>query len=520
MEALKITGIDVTDYMGIEHESFPVGSQGVEFSGEIGAGKSSLMKAVLAGAKGGEFAKAEYIRNGAKKAVVLIKMGDSKAIQLTMRHSGNELVTDGFGLGEKRARLKSIFSPIDPLEFWMAKEDDRQKQILAAMPCEVFAREMSEWTLDQWSGSVDGHGLEVVAKARKEFYAKRTEAKKVAKKSADNALAKKAEADELAAKATGEYPLEADAKKALEVATARAAALANRKQQAREQEARTKGTREKVAELRAKAEELRSNPDAVAPMASRVWGMAAPILREIACPNPEEESFASTDVVLSFVESAMVSLENQIKVVRRFVASVTDTISAAQKLEEKACEVIGQADDLEAAIAGLQIEAPTYGEEAEAGVAVIKAEDDLAGSRAVIAAQDALALLNAAQEEADLDAKRVTDLETIVENLTTVAPAALAARTEMIPGVVITDEGITVDGKLLKLLSGGESMFFAVDLAKRAKAECKLLTVDELGRMNPAAIVEFVKLCVADDWQLIATHAKDGKLVVEQIEVE
>jgi hypothetical protein len=520
MEALKITGIDVTDYMGIEHESFPVGSQGVEFSGEIGAGKSSLMKAVLAGAKGGEFAKAEYIRNGAKKAIVLIKMGGSKAIKLTMRHSGNELVTDGFGLGEKRARLKSIFSPIDPLEFWMAKEDDRQKQILAAMPCEVATQEMSGWTLGQWSGSVDGHGMEVVAKARKEFYDKRTAAKKVAKESADKAAAKKSEADALAAKAPDDYTIESGAKKALEAAGAKAAALANRKKQAEEQEERTKGTREKVAGLRAKAEELRSRPDAVAPTASRVWEMTAPILREITCPNPEEESFASPEVVLSFAESSMVSLENQIKVVRRFIASVTDTISAAQKLEEKACEVIGQAEELEAAITGLQIEAPSDAEFTAAAIAVAKAEEELSGAQAAIAAQNALALLNAAQEEADLDDKRVADLETIVENLTTVAPAALAARTEMIPGVVITDDGITVDGKLLKLLSGGESMFFAVDLAKRAKAECKLLTVDELGRMNPAAILEFVKLCVADDWQLIATHAKDGKLVVEQIEVE
>jgi hypothetical protein len=63
-------------------------------------------------------------------------------------------------------------------------------------------------------------------------------------------------------------------------------------------------------------------------------------------------------------------------------------------------------------------------------------------------------------------------------------------------------------------------MSFAVTLSKRAKQDGKLLTVDELGRMNPSAREKFVRMCVADDWQLIGTRAEDGKLVIEQIEVE
>jgi hypothetical protein len=191
----------------------------------------------------------------------------------------------------------------------------------------------------------------------------------------------------------------------------------------------------------------------------------------------------------------------------------------AHDLERESVRLRGQAVQLEESLQSVSIACPT-GEEIEAATkAKLAAEQRMDDARSAACAAQAREEATAAEAEASLDAKAVEHLDGIVENLTTVAPAALAARSEMIPGVAITEDGITMDGKRLNLLSGGQSMFFAVQLSKRANPQGRLLTVDELGRLNPKARVEFVKLCVTDDWQLIGTRAEDGELKVEQIEV-
>lgn len=502
---LKITSVEVTDYMGIEHASFPVGPHGIEITGEVGAGKSSLMKAILACLRGGEYAKAEYIRNGAPKATILVNM-DKAAAKLTMRrNSSNALTTDGFGLGEPRERLRALFGPIDPLAFWMAKDAERAAMILAATPASVTAEEMGEWTNGEWEGSVDGHALKVIAGARKIFFDQRTEAKKKAKKSADAAAEKVKAADAIATEGIEETVPVEEAKEIWSAAKAAIVTLANRKAQAEEQEQRAAGTREKISKLRAEASDLEDH---------------GPVVPSLSERNAIDENVANALAEVERLKRDLLTAEQSLMVAKAALLAFQERERMGNDATRCTGEKRREADSLEASLASVQIAAPTVEEITSAENEVVKAGNLVSAAELAKHAKDARGVADAAELESKIDAKHVAYLDEIIENLTTVAPASVAARSEMIPGVVIADDEITMDGKQLKLLSGGEAMSFAVTLSKRAKQDGKLLAVDELGRMNKSAREQFVRMCVADDWQLIGTRAEDGKLVIEQIEIE
>jgi len=77
---------------------------------------------------------------------------------------------------------------------------------------------------------------------------------------------------------------------------------------------------------------------------------------------------------------------------------------------------------------------------------------------------------------------------------------------------------MSLDGVPLDTLSGGQKLEFAVNLAKRANPEAKILICDGLERLDPERMEAFVLLATAGDWQLIASRVEAGGIEFEAIE--
>jgi hypothetical protein len=502
---MKITKVIVKNFCGLEHCEVDVPPDGIVAKGGNRKGKTSLLRAIHAGFTS-QGVGPEAIRIGAERAEILIETDALLKVRKAITAKGDSLTVTN-AQGDKWARPQSrltemLGTTLDPLAFFLAKGPDRRKQILAAMPAQVTAEDMALWTGGRWEGSVDGHGLEVIGRARAEFYFQRTGANRVAKASAEAAKAKQATADELAAKAPPVAVDVAVAQAQLAAAMAAISLLEQRQAQAEAQEKRAAGTREKIALLRGEAEEIAMRGPVVPPLSERNAidsqitahrDRIATLKRELAA---EGELLAAAQAKLD-------------DFVAREEAGNRATAAAAQKLQ--------QAADLEASLASVAIAAPTPEEIAAAADAGCKARDAWADAEAAAVAAHALAEFRAAHAQAEADAETAGELDAIVEALTTKAPAELAKRSETIPGLAITGDAITLDGRAIDNLSGAEQLRFAVDLAKRA-SKAKILVVDGLERLDATQMREFVAYACAGGWQLLATRVTDGDLTIEAIE--
>jgi hypothetical protein len=143
----------------------------------------------------------------------------------------------------------------------------------------------------------------------------------------------------------------------------------------------------------------------------------------------------------------------------------------------------------------------------EAKVAVTEAERGAELAKTRLEHTDA----KAAVERGEAEAER---LDAIVNRLTKDAPAELAKRSNLIPGLELTPTTITLDGTPLDSRSGKEQMFFAVELAKRMNARSRILIVDDLQDLDPDQQPEFIKMAREGGWQLIGSLVARGDLAV------
>lgn len=501
----RITRLQIRNYRGIADLDWEVPAKGGIIKGKNGGGKSSTLKAISA-ALAAQGVGPDAIRIGSDSAEILVDL-DAVRVRRSITGKGSSLsVTnrDGDEWRKPQTRLTELLgtAAIDPLAFFLAKAEDRRKQVLEALPVTVAAEDIERWT-DGIEGELDvdlgAHGLEVLEQLRKTVYARRTEANKQAK-------AARQAAD--AAKPSGP-PVE----DALPLAEARAVRYsADRQlQDLRGREAaiaaageRTASARTRIAELRRQAEgALRSMP----PMPTADEVKAADDAYQQAtlrCLKLRDDLRLAEEAVAEARRHAQALIESQ----RTATAHAQQIDALKAQADELAATVAAAAppaispEDLEAAVRAV----------ADARVALQLAED--AEDARVELAQHAEFEKTAIAAEAAAAA-----LDQVVKRLTEQAPVELAKRSEVIPGLSVAGDTITLDGVALDSLSGAEQMAFAVDLCKRLNAKARILVVDGLERLDPARLEAFVKTATADGWQLLATKVDAGELVVEAIEL-
>ena len=505
---MRATRITLKNWMGIESKAFDIGESGVLIKGKNRSGKTSIMQGFVAALTGAGI-DPEHIRAGADRTEILIDFADPVAqVRRIGRRSGNNnLETDGIGLGKQQTRLDELIGPsINPISLLNAKPSERRKMILEAMPAAVTADDMARWTGAPWTGPVDGHGLEVIHKARDVTYAQRTDANKLAKSTKAAWEAASAEAKRLgkAAPVGITIPLPGEEQKPIAAAREALAALEQRKLQAAEQEHKALGTREKIAKLRKDAVDLETHGQVVPPLSE--WTALC-------------EKVDSATIEVSRLKRELVQAEEALEESRSAAIEYKRCQEAGNENTRQMSEMRRQAADLEASLASVAIAAP-----GEAELEAARAELNKAHAHAMLVcrgreAHDALAYAAKLGDEMADAQNAAAALDAIVETLTNVAPAELMARTEGIKGLTFTDDGgIALDGVALDLLSGQEAIDFCVRVAKRAHPKCKLLTADKLEQLDPESLEAFVKMATADGWQLIGTRVEAGEMVIELLE--
>lgn len=501
---MKLRRIRITNYKGIEALDCTIGEAGAIVKGKVQSGKTSVVDAIKA-ALTGEGVDPHCIRDGADKSEILLDW-DNASLQQVIRRSGNHgLTTDGFGLGKPRTRVEEVFGYLlDPMELAKMKPAERRAKVLAMMPAEVSAIDLKGWTGDEWKPDPGKHGVEVIMEVRQHYYDERKRANAEAKEAARKHEEAQKRADALA---KPEHvgvsllpPGEEDAP--VKAAEAELQALQRRKADAEAMEARTKGTRERIAKLRAEAADY----VAQAPSVTQEEVDAADEA-ESAADRARAEAKRVYDLACSAWEAAAAHS-------RQLLQKRKD----AAELLGKASQREAQAVDLEDTLSETAI-APPAAEDcaaAEQAVAAARARADL-----VRAARTAYDAASEAADLADLaaDTKAEADrLDRIVTFLGGDAISELAARANMVHGLSFVDDDIALDGHIFGVLSDSQRISLCVELARRLNPKGKLIRVNGLEQFDDDSLADFVGMATRDGWQLIGTRVERGELQIVAIE--
>ena len=178
-QAVRVVGLKIKNFRGIEQLVTPVPPGGMLFSGRNTAGKTSALEAIKAALEA-EGVGPEAIRHGADKAEIIVDLGAVAVHRSITKRSTSLEVRDSAGaiLPKPTQQLKELLgaADLDPLAFYLADAKERRRLIMAAMPAQVTVEDLNRWcgtTKTDWN--VEGHGQEVLAKARDVFYAQRTD---------------------------------------------------------------------------------------------------------------------------------------------------------------------------------------------------------------------------------------------------------------------------------------------------------------------------------------------------------
>jgi hypothetical protein len=503
----KIARLMVNGFMGIEVLDVSFGSKGAIVKGPNGCGKTSVLNALRAGLAGVGIG-TDAIRIGADRAEILIDL-DAVSVKrvISSRQSTLQVTTaDGFRAPKPQTYLAELLgtSPLDPLDLFLAKPKERRTKILAALPVKVTAAQLRTWAPDVPDDvDVSGHGLDVVAHWRKQFYDARTDANR-SRDEAEREAARLAGDVAHAGDVTGSQS-EADAQGALDAARTAAATLDANAAAAKAARERTYSARARVHELRDAASEQRAAGDR---------------------QRPSEDAVALARRDAASADARVRDLERQLAEAKPASASaiamlneLLDELGASDALKKEADELEAKADELETTLAAAAPADVSESDVAAAHDRVTNAERALDSARSAAVARDLRDRADVASRDAAEAKERAAALDRTVRTLTDVAPAELLASCgSSLAGVAIDGDEVLVDGKRLDALSGAEQMRFAVEIAKRLNAKSKILIVDGLERLDLEQRERFVRDATADDWQLLATLVDQGELVFAAIE--
>lgn len=496
-----ITRVRIKNYRAIQNLDQKIPPKGVIVKGGNARGKTTALRAIrtlLAQDIG-----PDAIRDGADHAEILIDF-EHPAFRARRRitETGNTLsVETGPDEVKKKPQtfLSELFgtSLLDPLDLFLAKPTERKKKVLAAMPVKVTDEDVKRWLPDfardlipehilDILGSM--HGVDACETLHKILYEARAEANASTKEAQNRAAVLEKDAE----KFIGVEPSDitgADAAAALEAARAEWAQLDTKKKRAIEQSQKFASARTQIEQIRGKAS----------------------LKREAAKDRPTDEEIAALGDEIAKLKDAVRRAETELgeKVKRR---------DAASNAEREALTLDDQAASLERTLASAVEVAPS---EEEIEAAKQKGVTARAAHERAVAhgrAEAARAEFAKATEEAGQRAEAAKALTEIVDRLRIDAPRELLQRSDAIPGLGVSGDDITLDGKKVDAVSGKEQMIFAVEVARRANAKSKIIVVDGLERLDAEALPVFIEAATRDGFQLWATRVDIGPMVFDVLE--
>jgi len=529
-----ITRITATNCFCFTTFAMEFGPNGNVIEGGNAQGKTSVLNMIRVALveKG---ATKDAIKKGADKGEIIVRL-DNYLVHRVMHQEKKPTLrvtdADGKNVPQPGAFLTALLglSPLDPIELFLEKDKGKRRaKILSAIPCQVTAEQLAAWCPpgsdlaalvgDDGTGTpaLDDHGLEVIERAYKALYTKRTEANRLVKDrqlAFDQASAKEGTAYDALSAYRIEHALDEKAPNvtdAINAADAANRAIVALDEQRRAAEASARGqmrTREKIATLRQKASDLRANQP-IAPTddaflkaskqteeyENQLLGAAAEVER---MEHELRLAKEKRDRLCDLVANSKV-----------FEKQLSDAAKRAEANVDEIANVEGQALELEQALGALPIapseaafvEADRAAKKAKALVEFARKTEELATHAESV--DKARAMLKSATEDA-------VTLDRSVKTLADDAPSALLAGADGIKGLTIAGDDVFLDGVALDQLSGQERLFFAIEVARRLNAKSKLLCVDGLEVLDAEHRVAFIEKATADGYQLIATRVTEA----------
>lgn len=532
---MGISAIRGTNVFCFETFEMDIAPDGAIIEGGNGRGKTSVLK-ILRAALIEKGASPDMIRKGATSGEILVRV-DNHFVRRVMT-AGDKFkttlrVTDDLGkvVPDGAAFLKNLLglSPLDPIELFLERDKaKRRAKILSAIPCVVTEDQLASWCPkganlveivgdDGLGGpALQDHGLEVIERARKVLYAKRTDANRIVReksKAVDEAIANEASAmDALHAHRMSfglpdKAPDLDHAKRAAEDARRAEIALGEQRRAAESSAKAQARTREKIGALRQKASDLRANQP-IAPTDEQIFEAHQHIADGQKEIDDVQEAIRELERRLESMRSVLTTKQQAHE---RSLKRLQDILGGQRRAEEVVhdiADIEGQALELEQALGALPV-APSEADfvEAErrskhAAALVEYARKSSVAATYAQAVSETRTLLRAAQEDA-------TALDRSVKALADEAPAALLAAADGIKGLSIDGDDVFLDGVSLDQLSGQERLFFAIDVARRLNAKSRLLCVDGLEALDAEHRRVFIERATEGGYQLIATRVSD-----------
>jgi hypothetical protein len=540
---VRILSVAIRGFMGIRDLSREVPPGGVVVAGKNGSGKTSFTTA-LSTVLTGRGVDQSAIHLSADKAEILLDLGHVTVAQTITRGKNGKVgggltvsSPDGFEKKAPRTFLNELLgaSPVNPLDLWLETDAKKRRAlILAAVPAPLTAATLKAWcaetpitsswlatllALDAPIASDDdelpGHGLEILAKVRRAVYERRKTAN--ATSEAREGDASRQRARHLAAVQAlgpGDTLTVAAAELALEQARDawRRATEGNAAAEAFGK--RVSAMQLKIAGMRGSVD-LEANPLPVAPTDAEI--AAAVSAREEArgAAARGADRVRELERLLADAKSVVVGLLDAVEQARAAEADLEARRVAAAAAVEKRATVLAQANDMEEALG----EAPIRVDAQE--LAAIEANGKNAKA-ALARAKEAIALnvirdeVDAAEALAATARTEATALGVVVKRLTDDAPVELFAASAGIPGLVVGEDDITLDGVSLDRLCGAEKLKLAFNIAARASTS-RVLVIDGLEALDPEAYELFKEHAAREGFQLFGTRVAAGEQVFEDM---
>jgi hypothetical protein len=396
------------------------------------------------------------------------------------------------------------------MDLLLLKGAERTRAITQALNIKVTIAQLRTW----WPKCPDnfdcsGNGMEVVALVGGRAYEARKQA---------NALAKVAKEDakrtDAALAEAGEMPdviPDVDALgKAHEAARMQRLELETRDKESKRIAAATQAQAAEAAQLRDKATTRRIPVHALASAESQYADVS--------------QEHAALEAEITAMKTRLAELVARAGDVSLRAGKLQDTVHDHQRANTEADDLEKRAAAIEASEHALAATPVDPGQLAAATIVEATAKAKLQAAVLAAGKFEKMAGLRAAAQaakvKADATAAEAKRLDGVVKALTVEAPAALLATADVPKGFALTADGPELDGKKLDLLSDGERVWFAVELARRANEKSKILVVDRLESIAPDLQERFKRDATRGGYQLIAAKADAGDLVFEAISEE
>jgi len=477
MAEMKIACLTIRNFLGVSEAKIAPKGKVTVLAGDNKQGKSSVLKAIPACFQG---MKPAMIHNGAERAEIAIELGDLVVTRVQTLLTQSVTVKDRQGRVQTAPQkfLNGLFGgfAFNPMAFLLAGDKEQRSILLQEMDVTATKEAIEKEAGEPIPLPESGPALVMYADAHRIFYDRRTDINRRLKEK------RIAAAEVLKKLPEGYKPIEGiDGK-----------ATANRQLLSGVQTTIAGLQAEKVAAERAK--ETRKKTE------ERIQKNQGTLAR--AKEALAKEVHPDLLTLVKKVEDARLALraaENDLQVGREVAANIDRLAGDVAGMERD----IRQDQETLAALPGafdeslLDAEAKTLDE-------LMSESDAIEAERSRQRIWNEHVILREEAEDAEEQAGK---LSALVERFGNDLPAQAVREAKLpIPGLALSGEKITVDGKSLDDLSTSEQMGVTMAIAKSLAGELKVICIDGAERLDEKTRAEFIRQAEGDEFYYFVTR--------------